>query len=298
MLQDNSTKYLNSFGLHFLNSPKNAPYQLKSIGWELRQSKSYSWDGMKRQEDNEHCIFQYTLSGCGEIRIKDKIYSLKKGDAFLVKIPDDHHYYLPESSEKWEFIYIHLYGEGSIKECDSLLNSYGNILRFSSNSSVIIYLWKIYWEAVNQNIKDGYQTSSFAYNFIMELYRSKQNLEDNTSKKHTQNIDTVIGFIEDNYSKELTLDQLSEAAQMSKFHFNRTFNNLIGTTPWNYLTKIRLEKAVELMLREDSSIDIIAKKVGFSGENYFSKVFRKYLGTSPGRFREEHFKASNYSLKL
>ncbi|GFZ32063.1 AraC family transcriptional regulator [Clostridium zeae] len=298
MLYGNSTQYQNSFGFHFLNSPKNSLYQLKSIGWEIRTSKSYSWDGMKRNEDNEHCIFQYTLSGSGEIRIKDKIYSLKKGDAFLVKIPDNHHYYLPESSDKWEFIYIHLYGQGAINECTDLLTSYGNVFKLSSNSPVIAYLWKVYWDAVNNNIENGYQTSSFAYNFIMDLHRSKNVLESNISNKYSLSIENVINFIEHNFSTELTLDDLAKVATMSKFHFNRTFNTVVGTTPWNYLTKIRLEKAVGLLLKDNISIDCIAKKVGFSGENYFSKVFRKYLGMSPGRFREEHFEINNYSLKL
>ncbi|GFP74726.1 AraC family transcriptional regulator [Clostridium fungisolvens] len=298
MLYENSTKYLNSFGFHFLNSPKNSPYQLKSIGWEIRTSRSYSWDGMKRKDDNEHCIFQYTLSGSGEIRISDKVYALKKGDAFLIKIPDNHHYYLPESSDKWEFIYIHLYGQGSIVQCTDLLSSYGNVFKLSSDSPVITYLWKVYWDAVNNNIEDGYQTSSFAYNFIMELHRSKVVLENNISSKYSLSIESVINFIEHNFSTELTLDDLAKIANMSKFHFNRTFNAVVGTTPWNYLTKIRLEKSVELLLKDNISIDCIAKKVGFSGENYFSKVFRKYLGISPGRFREEHFEINNYSLKL
>ena len=279
----------NSFGYHFINSPSNLLFQLKTIGLETQTSVTYNWYGMNRLNDQGHCIFQYTLSGFGFINIEGNVHKLEKGDAFLVQIPSDHNYYLPETSDRWEFIYIHLYGEGVVNEYKKLYDLFGNIMKFQPDSPVITYLWKVYWEACNNNILDGYQTSSIAYEFLMELYRSKTSTDDLKSENHANIIFNTVEYIKNNYNLQLNLDDLSKAAGISKFHFNRTFLKIMDTTPWNYLTKTRLEKSIQLMQFSSYNIDEISKLVGFSGSNYFSKVFRKFLGTSPAKFREEHF---------
>lgn len=295
-----SLRQFNSFGYHFIKSPSNPLFQLKTIGLETQTSVNYNWHGRNRSNDEGHCIFQYTLSGFGLINIEGELHKLEKGDAFLVQIPSNHNYYLPENSDKWEFIYIHLYGDGVINEYKKLFDLFSNLMKFKPDSPVITYLWTIYWEATNNNIIDGYQTSSIAYEFLMELYRSKPVTDSFKIEKYDNIILTTVEYIKNNYNLQLNLDDISKAAGISKFHFNRTFLKIMETTPWNYLTKTRLEKAIQLMQFSDYDIDEIAKLVGFSGSNYFSKVFRKFLNTSPAKFREEHFslESQRYHVEL
>lgn len=298
MLKENAELYFNTFAYRFLKSPENPDYQLKTIGWQLQTSTSYNWNGMQRPEDEDHCVFQYTLSGEGFIRIENNVYALDKCKAFLIDIPSNHNYYISQENKKWEFIFIHIYGLKARQEYSKLKSIYGNIIELSPDSAVIEYLWKVYWDAANKNIIDGYQTSAIAYQFIMELYRSNTVSIEMSNEKYGEQIHRVVEYINNNYYLQLSLEDLAASALMSKFHFNRIFTKLVGTTPWNYLTKIRLEKSVQIMLTGNQSIDEISKLVGFSGENYFCKVFRKYLGTSPAKFRDEHFEFHNYHIKL
>ena len=65
-----------------------------TLGWSREALPSYSWRGLERLDSP--CIFQYTLAGRGVLERGGTRYLLAPGTAFLVEVPDDHHYYLPE----------------------------------------------------------------------------------------------------------------------------------------------------------------------------------------------------------
>lgn len=85
---------------------------------------------------------------------------------------------------------------------------------------------------------------------------------------------------------QIGLDDLVAASGLSKYHFTRLFQKTTNLTPIQYLTKIRIEHAIELLRMTNYSIDEIAQLVGYSNGNYFIKVFHKRIGMSPGQFRE------------
>ncbi len=84
-----------------------------------------------------------------------------------------------------------------------------------------------------------------------------------------------------------TIESLAKAAGMSRANFSLRFKDLVGTSPFQYLTQWRLFRASSLLLAKSLSISEIAEQVGYSSEASFSKVFSKHIGKSPGRFRRE-----------
>ncbi|WP_299111019.1 AraC family transcriptional regulator [uncultured Winogradskyella sp.] len=92
-------------------------------------------------------------------------------------------------------------------------------------------------------------------------------------------------FITDNYHEDLTIDNISLNANISKFHLIRTFKDVYGDTPYNYLTKVRLSKANELLSYKSLSLEEIALKTGFNDRQNLSRNFKKSFGYSPSEFR-------------
>src|SRR5699024_456014 len=92
-------------------------------------------------------------------------------------------------------------------------------------------------------------------------------------------------YINENYAKQITLDDIVEVSGLSKYHFSRLFRETIHLTPIQYLTKVRVNHSIELLKNESLTIENIAVQVGFSNGNYFNKVFRSTLGMSPGKYR-------------
>ncbi|MDV7394736.1 AraC family transcriptional regulator, partial [Arthrospira platensis SPKY1] len=95
-------------------------------------------------------------------------------------------------------------------------------------------------------------------------------------------------YIEANLEKPLTLEDLAREAHFSKFHFNRIFKALTGETPFQFILRLRLEKAATLMLiNPKDSITDIAYRCGFSDLSIFSRNFKSHFGRSATQYRLE-----------
>ncbi|AJH01927.1 hypothetical protein LF65_05410 [Clostridium beijerinckii] len=297
MLDINIDSMYKSFGYRFIKGPTSPPVQIQSLGWQIQNSSEYYFDGMKRPDDSGRCIFQYTLSGSGVIELNGQHHILDEGTAFLTSIPSKHCYYFSENGEKWEFIFITLIGNYAISEWTKIQEQFGAVMRFKRQEEIIKYLWEIYYAATNNKISDGYQTSAMGYEFIMKLFRSL-NCQSISIKPNNSSVSSSIQFMKDNLHKELCLDDIANFVNMSKFHFNHTFTKAIGISPWNYLTKLRIEYSVKLLLSTKLTIEEISSMVGYPSSNYFNKVFRKYIGTSPGKLREKYTDVKDFTFNL
>ncbi len=83
----------------------------------------------------------------------------------------------------------------------------------------------------------------------------------------------------------VSLESLAETAGLSRFHFARAFRESTGESPHAYLTRLRLERARELLHQSSRSIAVIAAEAGFSSQAHLSSVFRKHFRETPGAFR-------------
>lgn len=255
-----------------------------TLGWEKRNSHSYKWDGMERWEKGK-IIFQYTLKGAGEIIIDEKVTRLKPGYAFFVNIPSHHRYYLPEDSERWEFVHITLFGSEATTIFEEITKEKGHIFNLERDAVPIQLIFNFYAKTVRGEINDEYKASSYAYTFLMELQRYLLNMSDFDQLKRPDPVVKSIHFIEHHYAQPMTLDDIVESAGISKYYFSRLFHKTMHISPLSYVTKIRLEKAIELFKDTQLTIEEISQMVGFSSGNYFNKVFRSVIGISPGRYR-------------
>lgn len=96
----------------------------------------------------------------------------------------------------------------------------------------------------------------------------------------------VTEFINDNLEKDLTLTEIAEVADLSHFHFARSFRKTLGVTPQQYITNRRIEKAKELLSKSDLPIVEIGFQTGFKNQSHFTTLFRKITSITPKIWRE------------
>lgn len=95
-------------------------------------------------------------------------------------------------------------------------------------------------------------------------------------------------FIDHCYDHPLSLDQISEQACFSRYHFLRLFRQAFNKTPHQYLIERRIEKAKELLRTEDElRVTDVCFEVGFQSLGSFSSLFRKCVGHAPVTYREK-----------
>lgn len=94
-------------------------------------------------------------------------------------------------------------------------------------------------------------------------------------------------YIYNNYNKKLTIDDIAEDIYISKYYLSHIFKDNLNMTINEYITRVRIEKAVELMQRRDLSMNDIMNKIGFSSQSHFTKTFKKIMGVTPGNYRKK-----------
>ncbi|PPA68535.1 AraC family transcriptional regulator [Jeotgalibacillus proteolyticus] len=275
-----------SFVYHSSNDPLTEAARIVSIGFEKRASTDYYWDGRMRLNDGNTCIFQYTINGFGRFQAAERTYTIGPGEAFIVKVPSEHCYYLPEESAEWEFLFITLEGTKAQECWDLLLKKYGHVIKADANDPLIFLLQKIYQFVLKEGINDTFISSAQGYEFIMGLHRFSRGLSRPQSEL-PEDILKAANYMKNHYEKHLSLDDITDYAGLSKYYFTNKFQKHMKTTPMQFLAKVRLQKSMDLLITTDKTVQEIAVETGYTNANYFSKVFRKMIGMSPDRFRKD-----------
>lgn len=86
-------------------------------------------------------------------------------------------------------------------------------------------------------------------------------------------------------SEDISLDELAAEARLSTFHFSRMFKRSLGVPPRIYLTRLRVEKACDLLGRTDLTVTEIAQEVGYSSNQVLARVFMKHKQMTPSDYR-------------
>lgn len=92
-------------------------------------------------------------------------------------------------------------------------------------------------------------------------------------------------FIETNYVSDIGLKEVAEKVYLNPSYFSQIFKEITGENFINYLTKIRIEKAIEMLKKSELKIYEITKAVGYSDQAYFSRIFKQAVGVNPIEYR-------------
>ncbi len=109
-----------------------------------------------------------------------------------------------------------------------------------------------------------------------------------SSKQNRQSqfrLKQMLSFIRQNYMEHITLEDIANAALVSKSECLRCFRSRFDMTPIQYLIQCRLELACHLLRSTDHSVKSIAAKCGFDDAGYFGRIFRKRTGVTPATYR-------------
>ena len=112
--------------------------------------------------------------------------------------------------------------------------------------------------------------------------------------EYISRINKSLDFIENNIEKQFSLEELSRAASFSKFHFNRIFQGIMGETPFQFIMRVRLEKAATFLIANpNETISEIAFRSGFTDISIFSRNFKRYFKQSASNYRKSKHENSN-----
>lgn len=109
---------------------------------------------------------------------------------------------------------------------------------------------------------------------------------------HHPRLRRALRYLHEHYAQTIPLEALAQHARLSKYHFARSFGAMTGLTPHRYQTLLRLQSA-RRSIEAGASVEAAAGRVGFSDAPHLTRLFRTWLGVSPGAWARGHARPSS-----
>ena len=110
--------------------------------------------------------------------------------------------------------------------------------------------------------------------------------EGNAYRSHKKrNLQAVREYLDGHFQEKISLDMLAETFYINKFYLTRIFKEQFGVSINSYLLQVRITKAKQLLRFSDQTVEEIAAACGMNDANYFTRMFKKVEGVTPGQFR-------------
>lgn len=122
--------------------------------------------------------------------------------------------------------------------------------------------------------------------FISKITDSARNIQEKKKESSVGAVEMAKVFIQKNYVREISLDEVSKEVNISPYYFSKLFKEETGTNFIDYLTDIRINKAKQLLDDTKLNMKEICAQIGYSDPNYFSRAFKKKVGVTPTDYRE------------
>lgn len=100
-------------------------------------------------------------------------------------------------------------------------------------------------------------------------------------------IPKVLKYLNDNYHRNITLDDAAKSVNLSYHYFSKIFKDEVGKSFVDYLTELRIEKSMRFLENNSMSIKEVCHKIGYNDPNYYCKIFKKVTGLTPTEYRAE-----------
>lgn len=258
----------------------------------------YETDSRQEMIHSHDCLeLNYIIDGTGYYLIEDKSYPIEKGDIFLINNLE-HHMAVHENNLKMlVFVFDQSFVWESADEYDYLKpffergNSFSNKINRGSDTYEEIRdaILHIKEESEQQKVGWVLMTKAWLMVSLAMFYRyySGQNaLDAHTQRNSYERIRKVVEYIHNNFSEELSLEELSSIALMNKSYLSGLFTKVMHMRVFDYIELVRINHSKVLLKTSDLSILEIALESGFKSSSYFSRIFRKLMGMTPNEYRK------------
>lgn len=190
----------------------------------------------------------------------------------------EHHIYYTDDC--LETYWVHINGSNTRQIYSEICAKNGCVI--ACNDIIERRIKDLYNTIKNKISKSDAEISRDIYLLLTDLLVSGETQNDNI-------IDEAVKFINENFERKLTVDEIARQVHLSSSQFSRKFKQKTGVSPYEYMQSIRLARAKELLKNTPLSISEIAYRTGFQSDSNFISFFKMRENISPLKFRNTMF---------
>ena len=262
--------------------------RLYQYGWE-QCAPLHSFGPVVRN----HYLFHYIISGRGVLDSNDtdgvtRHYHLRPDQGFLI-CPGQINTYVADECQPWKYVWLEFDGLRAAE----YLGSAG----LGTNQPV----YRPRTPAHGESLRDkmlyiaGHSEASalhlvgYLCLFLDELIQSSATRrESRCSQLKDFYIQEAVTYIQQNYHRDLTVEEIADVCKLNRSYFSRLFKETVGSTPQEFLIRLRLSNAAELMRTTADTIGDSALQCGYPNQLHFSQAFKKHYGLPPREWRKQY----------
>lgn len=262
--------------------------RLYQYGWE-QCAPLHSFGPFVRN----HFLFHYVISGQGflDSTTPDGVthrYHLQENQGFLI-CPGQVNTYCADQEQPWKYVWLEFDGLRVTEYliCAGLDEEHPIYLPMSAPQGESVRDRMLY--IANHSKASTLHLIGHLFLFLDELIQaSSARRSSSGGQLRDFYIQEAITYMEHNYQRELTVEELADVCKLNRSYFSKIFKESMGCPPQEFLIRMRLSKATEMMKTSSASIGDIAIRCGYPNQLHFSRAFKKRYGISPREWRLEN----------
>lgn len=234
-------------------------------------------------------LFFTVLSGSGRLTYGKKSYTLKQGDCVFIDCMKPYTH-CPDAGNLWMLKWVHLNGIAMRGVYEKYVERSGRPVFHPQQDTFVRQIDRIYTTAAKDSHIRDMELNSLLSELLTLLmretvYEIEKQPTDETNK--AEQLLAIKVFIDQHYTEKITLDSLSAQFFIEKTYLSRSFKEQNGITIINYINRVRVMRAKEILRFTSKSVDDVALAIGIEDRSYFSRLFHRTEGISPSEYRKQ-----------
>jgi AraC-type DNA-binding domain-containing proteins len=261
-------------------SAKNTFFYVQETGYFKTQPQYFT----ERANLNSYLVV-LTLSGKGYLKYMGKDYILLPGQIFYIDCMEYQHY-KTDDQELWEILWVHFNGATSHGYYELFSKNNSPVVSLGQDSQIANIILSLIELHRKKDIRTEQLSSKLLVDMLTNLLFSAGNI-DALNYMIPGYIQKAMSFLDKNFSKKISLEELADKLAISKFYLSREFKKYSGYSPNEYLITTRITYAKELLKYSDLSVAEISEKVGIENISHFINLFKARVDLTPLAFRNK-----------
>ena len=264
--------------IHFVGYENYKDIQVYEVGRQKCPSK-HSYGPIVRGK----FILHYVVDGQGKLCMNGQEYTICGGEAFVI-YPQELAYYVADEINPWRYLWVVFEGEKSEEVLRELGVTEEQPMFFpkENSSAILACMEKLLYE-----YEQEYLTVANFYTLLQTMKNCRKEQQKPKVQLQQYYVDQIKRYMEHRFAEDVKVSELAEHCGLNRSYMTKFFTENTGISPKEYLMQYRMDKAKDLLRKEEMPVSNVAYAIGYSDPLAFSKMFKKREGMSPLEYREK-----------
>jgi len=264
--------------------------------FQMKDRNKKKWHGRLHHHDPNEYEIHYFIQGTGKFLNNKNIYIINPGSFFITSPECDHSIITDDNYKPLSYYAVLIKLSSEDSEIERLITQEMLVKQnYDIGTNYRFFFEELKEKGLSRN--NNLQKSA-SHQLISFLYTLVEKRDFHFNEPGSVHIEKSLKIMQDNITKDLTLENITSRLNLSDSYFIRLFKRKMKTTPMKYFTKLKIEAATYMLTDTGLAVRSIAEKLNFYSEFHFSRVFKQYTGFAPSVYRKNYVQNKIMPIKF